>query len=161
MKLIIRPFINTDAEEISRIIIKDLTTVNVVDFGEELAKHLSSFYSPEDIIKYSENDEMYVGEMNSEIAGTVSLDGSRVRNVFVKPALLGKGIGKDLMNFIEDKAREKKKEKLFLHSHLSSAGFYEKLGYKSIEMKTEHFGDMSAQTILMEKYLLDPLNGKV
>lgn len=153
MKLNIRPFNILDADEISRIIIEDLTTVNVVDFGEELAKQLSSFYSPEDIIKYSKNSEMYVGELDSEIAGTVSLDDCRIRNMFIKPVLHGKGVGRDLMNFIEGKAREKKKEKLFLHSHLSSAGFYTKLGYRTVEMKTERFGGMTAETLLMEKNL--------
>ena len=119
----IRPFKNNDSEVLSQLIINNLMSINVQDYGLEAVKLLSSFYLPGKIIEYSGNEEIYVGVFDSKIVGTISLDKGRIRNLFVDVQHQGKGIGKKLMHFIEGIAEDHKLEKLFLYSHLSAEDF--------------------------------------
>jgi GNAT superfamily N-acetyltransferase len=56
--------------------------------------------------------------------GTVKL-----RQMAVLDGLQGKGIGRALMNFAENVARDAGYKKLTMHARKSALGFYEKLGY--------------------------------
>ena len=58
-------------------------------------------------------------------------DGSLlVRQFAVHGSCQGKGVGKRLMAFAHDFAREKGFRRMVLHSRLPAVGFYEKCGYR-------------------------------
>jgi len=54
----------------------------------------------------------------------------RLRQMAVGSALQGKGIGRVLMNFAENIARDRKYTRLTMHARKSAVGFYEKSGYR-------------------------------
>lgn len=54
----------------------------------------------------------------------------RLRQMAVANGLQGKGIGRVLMNFAENVARDMGNKKLTMHARKTAVGFYEKLGYK-------------------------------
>jgi predicted GNAT family N-acyltransferase len=60
-----------------------------------------------------------------EEAGTV-----RLRQMAVLNNLQGKGIGRALMTFAENLARDRGYKKLTMHARKHAIGFYEKMGYK-------------------------------
>src|ERR1700712_409395 len=53
----------------------------------------------------------------------------RLRQMAVPNNLQGKGIGRALMIFAENIARDMKYETLMMHARITAIGFYEKLGY--------------------------------
>lgn len=53
----------------------------------------------------------------------------QVRQVAVSPAARGLGVGRELMNFIEDLARDQGADELWLESRGGAYGFYSRLGY--------------------------------
>ncbi|UYP00748.1 GNAT family N-acetyltransferase [Oceanotoga sp. DSM 15011] len=61
-----------------------------------------------------------------------------------------KGLGKELINYIESDLLKRKVKKITLNSQLSAKKFYEKLGYKSI---SEIFLEAGIEHLKMEKYL--------
>jgi GNAT superfamily N-acetyltransferase len=77
--------------------------------------------------------------------GTVKL-----RQMAVLDGLQGKGIGRALMNFAENVARDAGYKKLTMHARKSALGFYEKLGYT---ICSDEFEEVTVPHYIMEKKL--------
>src|SRR6476661_1235928 len=56
----------------------------------------------------------------------------RLRQMAVINDLQGKGVGRALMQFAENLARDRGYKKITMHARRNAAGFYEKMGYKTI-----------------------------
>ena len=74
----------------------------------------------------------------------------RLRQMAVKTGLQGKGIGRVLMQFAENLARDRGHTKLVMHARKTAVGFYEKLGYK---VKGDEFEEVTIPHYIMEKEL--------
>ena len=74
----------------------------------------------------------------------------RLRQMAVGMGLQGKGIGRVLMNFAENIARDMGNKKILMHARHSAVGFYEKLGYK---ICSDEFEEVSIPHFVMEKEL--------
>jgi len=149
----IRGFENGDASNVSQLIIDNLMLVNSRDYGEEAARQLARFYSPQLLLEYAQDGYMYVAVEHSMIIGTAALDQDRVRNVFVRIGHHQQGIGKILMQHIEDIARQQGKVRLGLRASVSAVVFYQKLGYAIMEEIEERIGDAVIKVVEMAKTL--------
>jgi len=74
----------------------------------------------------------------------------KLRQMAVLNALQGKGIGRALMQFAENLARDHGYKVLTMHARKHAVGFYEKMGYK---VKGEEFQEVSIPHFEMEKEL--------
>ncbi len=74
----------------------------------------------------------------------------RLRQMAVLSGLQGKGIGRVMMLFAENVARDRRYQKIIMHARLSSIPFFEKLGYAAVG---EPFTELTIQHIIMEKEL--------
>jgi GNAT superfamily N-acetyltransferase len=77
--------------------------------------------------------------------GTVKL-----RQMAVLDGLQGKGIGRALMSFAENVARDARYIKLSMHARKTAVGFYEKLGYS---ICSDEFEEVTVPHYEMEKVL--------
>jgi ribosomal protein S18 acetylase RimI-like enzyme len=122
--------------------------------NEILRRPLGLSFSPEELEK--EKNEILIGAFEedkmlgccmlvSEEPGTV-----RLRQMAVLNNLQGKGIGRALMQFAENIARDRGYKKITMHARKTAIGFYEKLGYK---VKGEQFEEVTIPHFLMEKML--------
>ena len=84
---------------------------------------------------------MLIRESNDEI---------RLRQMAVIHNLQGKGIGKALMQFAENIARDIGHKKITMHARKSSVSFFEKLGYS---ICSDEFQEISIPHFEMEKKL--------
>ena len=82
----------------------------------------------------------------------VSKDNNTVqlRQMAVVSGLQGKGIGRVLMQFAENIARDRGYKKITMHARKTAVGFYEKLGYKTT---SGEFEEISIPHYIMEKPL--------
>jgi len=151
--IIIRPFDLTDAEEISRLIVNNLLWVNVHDYGEAAVKQLARFYTPQLVSEYARNDQVMVAVGGSKIIGTASLSQDRVRNVFVRIDRHGQGVGKALMQRVEEMAREQGITRLHLTANFSAVAFYQKLKYIAVAESAESIGNAQIKMMVMEKFM--------
>ena len=142
-----------DADQISRIILDNLYNVNIRDYGKLTVDCLATFYSPDLISKYALNEITLVANENNFILGTASLDGERIRNVFVRIDQHKKGIGSELVSAIEKIAGQKSIRRLYLYSNISVVMFYTKLGYQKIEDISEEIAGEPIPMVRMEKIL--------
>ncbi|MGI8582975.1 MAG: GNAT family N-acetyltransferase [Chitinophagaceae bacterium] len=74
----------------------------------------------------------------------------RLRQMAVQNNLQGKGIGAAMMNYAENVARDAGYHKIIMHARKTTAGFYEKLGYK---VTGKEFQEITIPHLVMEKKL--------
>lgn len=108
---------------------------------EELSKET------EDILIGAFEDEMMLGCC---MLTKVQPNTVRLRQMAVKTGLQGKGIGRALMQFAENIARDRGNSKIIMHARKTAAGFYEKLDYK---VAGKEFFEVTIPHYVMEKTL--------
>lgn len=75
----------------------------------------------------------------------------RLRQMAVLNDLQGKGIGRALMNFAENLARDRGYKIMSMHARKNAIGFYEKMGYK---VAGNEFTEVTLPHYVMEKKLI-------
>jgi GNAT superfamily N-acetyltransferase len=119
-----------------------------------LRKPLGLEFSPEELEK--EKNDILIGCFDDDkLEGCCMLTDSggkvvRLRQMAVLSGLQGKGLGRVLMQFAENIARDRGFKKLSMHARKSAAGFYEKLGYR---ISGEEFVEVTIPHFIMEKDL--------
>jgi predicted GNAT family N-acyltransferase len=120
-----------------------------------LRKPLGLSFSPEEL--ESEKENMLIAAFEDEdILGCCMLveektDTVRLRQMAVLNNLQGKGIGRALMSFAENLARDKGYKIISMHARKNSVGFYEKMGYK---VSGDEFIEITIPHYVMEKKLI-------
>lgn len=74
----------------------------------------------------------------------------RLRQMAVYNEKQGKGIGRALMNFAENVARDRGYKLLNMHARKNAVGFYEKMGY---QVTSHEFLEVTIPHVVMEKQL--------
>jgi predicted GNAT family N-acyltransferase len=74
----------------------------------------------------------------------------RLRQMAVINDLQGKGIGRALMQFAENLARDRGYKSITMHARKNALGFYEKMGYRKVG---EEFSEITIPHYVMEKEL--------
>jgi len=120
-----------------------------------LRKPLGLTFSPEELEK--EKTEILIGAFEEEkMLGCCMLvredaKSCRLRQMAVLNNLQGKGIGRALMHFAENIARDMGYKKIIMHARKTATGFYEKLGYSVIG---DEFLEVTIPHFVMEKKLV-------
>ena len=119
-----------------------------------LRKPLGLGFTPQELD--NEKDNMLIGAFEDEdMLGCCMLveentDTVRLRQMAVLNDLQGKGIGRALMNFAENLARDRGYKTLSMHARKNAVGFYEKMGYK---IASDEFTEVKIPHFVMEKRL--------
>ncbi len=141
--------------------------LKIIDHGSEeyklmvklrddiLRKPLGLTFTPEELEQEKEN--MLIAAFEEEqILGCCMLvdeppSGIRLRQMAVLNDLQGKGIGRALMNFAENLARDRGFKSVTMHARKNAVGFYEKMGYR---VTSDEFTEVNIPHYVMEKKLL-------
>ena len=119
-----------------------------------LRKPLGLSFDPKELEK--EKDDVLIGAFEDEkmlgccLLTRISPQALRLRQMAVSNNLQGKGIGRALMVFAENIARDMGYEILMMHARVTAIGFYEKLGYVK---KDGQFIEITIPHVVMEKRL--------
>jgi len=117
--------------EVSRLCQQCIREINSKDLSEKQLRNLLNAFTPKGIISHASQSHLYVAsDAKGQICGTGYLAGNQVRGVFVDVKLIGKGIGRQIMAFLEKEVGENVK-------------FYEKIGYKKVKHVNSRIGHMT------------------
>ena len=122
--------------------------------NEILRRPLGLTFDAKDLEK--EKDDILMGAFEDDkLLGCCLLtrmDGEtlRLRQMAVPNNMQGKGIGRALMGFAENIARDRGYKKLSMHARKTALGFYQKLGYQVIGAE---FLEVTLPHFVMEKVL--------
>lgn len=134
--VITRRFKESDAENVSHLVQRNMLEINSKDYGLEATTKLAGQYNAEKILQIASYAHMYVFEWKEQIVGVGAISsfwGSEAESIlltiFVLPELHGKGIGKIIIDTLE-------KDELFTRAHrieipasITATDFYRKFGY--------------------------------
>lgn len=149
----IRTFAPRDAAAVSALIRHTMATSNSNDYPLERLQPLMDYFSPEKVLRLSEERICLVAEINEEVSGevvgTVALEGAELCTFFVHPDYQGAGIGTHLLTAIEAAAVEAGIEAIHTDASLSGAPFYERRGYRRTGVNIEGTAGMQVGMVKM------------
>jgi GNAT superfamily N-acetyltransferase len=120
-----------------------------------LRKPLGLAFEPKELEE--EKDDILIGAFEDDrMLGCCMLINTepgtvRLRQMAVPKSLQGKGIGRALMQFAENIARDRGYRRITMHARKTATGFYEKLGYA---VYGEEFQEVTLPHVVMEKQLI-------
>jgi predicted GNAT family N-acyltransferase len=121
---------------------------------EILRKPLGLKFTPEELEKEKENLHIAAFEDDQMLGCCMLVEEDpqtvRLRQMAVMNDLQGKGIGRALMQFAENLARDRGYKKITMHARKDATGFYEKMGYRK---QGDEFTEITIAHYVMEKEL--------
>jgi N-acetylglutamate synthase-like GNAT family acetyltransferase len=121
-----------------------------------LRKPLGLSFSAEELV--AERDDILVAAFDKEqliaccVLSVAEKGSIRLRQMAVSPSVQGKGIGRDLIHFAENVARDQGFTRMIMHARSTAIGFYEKMGYtvtgnEFVEVTIPHYTMQKTLTV--------------
>ncbi|MEK6894619.1 MAG: GNAT family N-acetyltransferase [Nanoarchaeota archaeon] len=148
--MLVRRFKIQDASEISSLIRRSILNRNNIDYTVSQINSIAKYYSPENIMNDFDRKFIVVCLDKNKIVGTGTLFGDELMTLFIDPDYQKKGIGKKLMDILEEEAKKKGILRVWVVSTLTAVNFYRKLNYSFVKEKIHPEWGMG---IVVEKYL--------
>jgi N-acetylglutamate synthase-like GNAT family acetyltransferase len=129
----IRKFEDSDSGEISKLIENTILKVCKNDYTELEARKMINLYSSENIKKNITDDEIFLLVNDNSIIGVFffNLHQSQIKGIYLKYDEVGKGLGKKLLEKIEQLAKSNDLSKIWLMPTSGSRKFYTKNYFES------------------------------
>ena len=139
----------TDAAKLSSMIKRTIRTTNSKDYDQQSIDLLCAIFEPEQVVARIRDELILLCFLGADLVGTVGLKRDYLRSLFVDPNYQKQGIGKVLVEYMEELAQENAISEIMLHSSLTAQNFYTALGYGYSEFQMHDEGPF----ILMRKTL--------
>lgn len=147
--MIIRKATNRDLDEIKECAV-NAYQIYIERIGREPAPMIADFQSSINL------EQIFVADRNGKVAGFVVFyaknDHVHLENIAVNSTFQKKGIGLQLIQFVESHAIENGFNRIELYTHekmTENLGIYPRLGYREFDRRTEDGFDR----VFFEKYL--------
>ena len=140
-----------DAPKISDMIVRTVRVTNASDYAPSIIEAICLDFSSEMIIERMAYREVFVALAEDVIAGTISLAVARLHSLFVEPDYQSRGVGRQLVSFVERHAVGTGVDELRLNSSFTARPFYERLGYSFEGLSTD------GMTVMMVRALTKPM----
>lgn len=134
--MIMRSFRPEDAAKTSEVIAKTLRISNSNDYSKEYIEANIESHSPEILIERAKEGHMYVACDGSQIIGCGAIAGywgstteSILLTIFVLPEYQGKGIGRMIVETLEQDEYFLRAKRIEIPASITAVGFYRKMGY--------------------------------
>jgi len=134
----------------SVLIEQTIRITNSQDYEPEIVELICANFTSEKVAQKMAERNVFVCFQNEALAGTISLGGDKLHSLFVKPCLQRRGIGTQLVEYLERHAIQKRISMLRLSSSITARPFYERVGYQFIRFEERKDGS----TFLMSKTLI-------
>ena len=136
MTVTVRRFEDTDAEEVHNLIIRNFKEVNIKDYGEKAINELLKTHDVAWVRQVASFAHMYVFLLGEKIVGVGSISsfwGSKTESilltVFVLPEYHGKGIGRKIIQTLEQDGLFLRADRIEIPASITGVEFYRKFGY--------------------------------
>jgi GNAT superfamily N-acetyltransferase len=131
--MVLRLFLPSDLDSLKNLILSTITTCYAGVYPPRVIQYFKQYHSDEQILQRAKEGCTIVIERDGKAIATGSIVGGHVCAVFVVPEIQRQGLGRRIMEHLEDKARSAGFKEVNLHVSLPSKRFYERLGYRLSE----------------------------
>ena len=132
----IRRFRDTDAAAVSELIRETIRISNTKDYPAELMDALIESETPQHVLDRAGWTHFYVAEEQGTLIGCGAIgsywgkeDESSLFTIFVLPAYQGKGIGRAIIETLEQDAYFLRAKRIEIPASITGVPFYLKMGY--------------------------------
>lgn len=143
----------SQAEEISKLRIDSIKKYNSNDHTKEEMEYLLTRQTPEVLKKKIESRHFFVAVENNKILGSVDLEDNETKGLYVLSSEIKKGLGTKLLSYIELIGKKNGIKVMNICATKSAIPFYEKNGYKLVQIRKEMKKGIMMTLHLMEKEL--------
>ncbi len=140
-QIYIRAFEESDVAALRRLICETIDVSYAPVYPPKALDFFKAFHAEEKVRERAQRGTVLVAEANDAPIATGSLLEGEIFAVFVHPDRQGVGLGKALMERLEEDARTAGVTESVLSVSLPSKRFYEGLGYEIIEERSRDLGD--------------------
>lgn len=134
--MLIRRFEQSDAQEVSELISTTMMISNIKDYSKETMDTVVSRQKPENILERAGWTHFYVVVDDKRIIGCGAIgsfwgkeDESSLFSIFVLPEYQGKGIGRKIIETLEQDEYFLRAKRIEIPSSVTAVNFYKKMGY--------------------------------
>lgn len=133
-----RRFKNTDADEVASLVATTMLTTNIRDYSRTYLENDLKSLTADDFIEKARFFHCYVfiDEKANRIVAVGSIgpywgrkDESSLFNIFVLPNYQGRGIGRKLIEVLEQDVYFKRARRIEIPASITGLKFYQKMGY--------------------------------
>ena len=132
----VRRFENSDANEVSELIIRTLRTTNIKNYSTEYIENDVKMFTPQGVIERTGWTHFYVVCDKACIVGCGAIgsywgkeDESSLFNIFVLPEYQGKGVGRMIMETLENDEYFLRAKRVEIPASITACEFYKRMGY--------------------------------
>lgn len=132
----VRRYQDSDAEEITNLIIRNFKEVNIRDYGQEAVDRLVASHDAAWFRQVAGYANVYVFCRESQMVGVGSISsfwGSRTESIlltiFVLPECHGQGIGRLIIETLEKDELYLRADRIEIPASITAVEFYRKFGY--------------------------------
>lgn len=129
----LRAFQAGDAEAVRELIHSTIEACHRGIYPDRAVEYFLHYHSESEILRRAERGTTIVAEDGGRIIGTGTLKWQYIIAVFVRRETQGQGLGRRIMDALEERARAEGLEEVWLDVSLPSRAFYERLGYGGFE----------------------------
>lgn len=129
----VRSFQNSDADEVSKLIIKTLRTINIKDYSAEYSENDVKMFTSDGVIERAGWTHFYVIRDNESIVGCGAIgpywgkkDESSLFSIFVLPEYQGKGVGRKIIETLEKDEYFLRAKRVEIPASITACEFYKK-----------------------------------
>lgn len=147
---IFRRFETDDADEVSTLMHKNLKRIKPRALPREYIQQLRTAATPQAITALANDKSITVAEFKGRIAGFGSLYGHDITNIFTDPTLHRKGIGRQLVEYLEAEAKDDGFKYTTYTANPVDVDFFKRIGY---EVESEQNNASTGTSYTMKKKL--------
>lgn len=129
-ELQIAPFEPAALEPLLQLIYDTIDQSYAGVYGPAARQFFKEYHCKENVIRDAAAGCTIVATRGGELAGTGTLVGEDIRRVFIAPRFQGRGIGRIMMESLENRARLLGLPRVSLSASLPAQAFYHGLGYR-------------------------------
>jgi glucosamine-phosphate N-acetyltransferase len=129
----VRQFRRSDLAAVKKLIYNTIDVCYLADYPKEAIQYFKEYHCDKSILKGAKDGYTIILKENNRIIATGTIIGDHILRVFVEPEFQRRGLGKLIMNKLEEKAVSKGIKVVKLDASLPSKKFYDSLGYTTLE----------------------------
>lgn len=155
MEIVIREYVETDAEALWNLFFCTVRRINIRDYSQEQVEAWAPDGFDLSVWKQYMKDALpIVAQIGDVIVGYTDLQADGlIDHFFCHHEYQKQGIGKALMNCVLERAKQHGLKRCYSHVSITARAFYERFGFQVAEVKNVEIRGQHLKNFVMEKWM--------
>jgi len=148
-----QPYEEKYFKKIQNLIWNSIRVLNSSDYDSDMIDIMVNWQDEKSLEEKFNKGTYYIALDENQVIGVGGLVGDEICTMFTDSSHLRLGIGSSILKLLEDEAKKKNIEKIFLSSTITAHEFYSKQGFTEIKKAIHKLNGHDFLVYVMEKNL--------